>query len=251
MGTRSDPNKQRFPALRGRIIIDTYRGQMRTRSWPRKTGTPKSATVRALNTWFTAANRLAKRVLPTQQALAIDQAKGTGLYPRDLLVKSIYGGMFDMATEDGRLIQHRLFQVEDRVFNGARLEIKSAIAIVGGVGKILSWPLPVLDTAGFWNVLAPTRLTIPNGVTVVEVVFCWTSTGSIGDNRSAATIIITPGAFWFEGQSADGVVAVGCSTGPMPVSAGDFFEFQAFSAISTGVRTEGSTFATLNVLGAG
>ena len=180
MATRSDPTKQRFPAFKGKIIVDTYRGKLRTRSWPRKTGTPKSETVRSLNTWFTSANRMAKQLLPSQQVLAIALAKGTGLYPRDLLVKSIYGGMFDIATEDGRLIQHRVFQLEDVMFQGAILQLTSNQVIPGTTETQFVWPLPVLDTAGFWDITQPKRLTIPQGVEVIALTGSWAATANVG-----------------------------------------------------------------------
>jgi len=38
---RSIPRAQRYPSLRGRVMIDTVRGVLRVRKWPKKRGTPK------------------------------------------------------------------------------------------------------------------------------------------------------------------------------------------------------------------
>lgn len=82
-------------------MIDTVRGVLRVRKWPRKRGTPKSALQRHWIDWFKQANLLAKYVDPVQQARAIEMTKGSGLYPRDVILSAMRGRLYWWADETG------------------------------------------------------------------------------------------------------------------------------------------------------
>lgn len=95
------PRKARHPALSGRMVIDTVRGVLRVRKWPKKRGPPKSERQAWWVDWFRQANALAKYVDPRQQEAAIVMTKGTGMYPRDLLLKAMRGRLYHWADETG------------------------------------------------------------------------------------------------------------------------------------------------------
>jgi len=82
-------------------MIDTVRGVLRVRKWPKKRGPPKSAKQRFWIDWFTQANLLAKYADPMSQVRAIEMTKGTGLYPRDVLLSAMRGRLYWWADETG------------------------------------------------------------------------------------------------------------------------------------------------------
>lgn len=82
-------------------MIDTVRGVLRVRRWPKKRGRPKSALQRWWNDWFKQANLLAKYADGLSQANAISMTKGTGLYPRDVLLSAMRGRLYWWIDETG------------------------------------------------------------------------------------------------------------------------------------------------------
>ncbi len=82
-------------------MIDTLRGVLRVRKWPKKRGTPRSALQRWWIDWFRQANILAKYVDGASQARAIAMTKGSGLYPRDVLLKAMRGRLYHFVDQDG------------------------------------------------------------------------------------------------------------------------------------------------------
>lgn len=95
------PRKGRQPVFGGRMMVDAVRGVLRVRKWPRKRGTPRSALQRWWVDWFVQANLLAKYADPMSQARAIDMAKGSGMYPRDVLLKAMRGRLYFWADTTG------------------------------------------------------------------------------------------------------------------------------------------------------
>lgn len=101
--TGSIPRKQRLASYRGRVMIDTVRGVLRVRKWPKKRGTPKSPLQRWWIDWFRQANLLAKYADGMAQARAIAMTKGSGLYPRDVMLKAMRGRLYIWADENGKV----------------------------------------------------------------------------------------------------------------------------------------------------
>lgn len=87
----SIPRKRRGPSLTGRLMVDTTRGVLRVRRWPKKRGTPKSEAQRFWIDWFRQANFLAKYADPAQLTRAITLTENSGLYPRDIILKAMRG----------------------------------------------------------------------------------------------------------------------------------------------------------------
>jgi len=88
------PRTGRRPSITGRFMVDTVRGVIRVRAWPKKYGHARSALQQKWIDWFTQANRLAKYADPKTQDWAREVTKGTGLYPRDVILKLMRGRLF-------------------------------------------------------------------------------------------------------------------------------------------------------------
>ncbi len=229
-------------------MVDTYRGQIRVRAWPRKRGPPKSEKVRRQNTWFKEANELAKVIEPTQQNLAIAMTLGTGLYPRDLILKQMSGGMYELITDDGQVIPARKRFRGPKVFQGLILQLTANAVLTINIVNTIVWPLPVLDTDGFWNAGDPTKITIPAGIDVVTLAAAWRGIASAGVHRQISLInhngVITTATDW----TADGNPAGGTVRGALVVAEGDTFDFGILCSKAASARGDEGTFFTLTVL---
>lgn len=82
-------------------MIDSVRGVLRVRKWPRKYGKARSALQQYWIDWFRQANLLAKYADGMTQARAIALTKGTGLYPRDIMLKAMRGRLYVWADTTG------------------------------------------------------------------------------------------------------------------------------------------------------
>ena len=249
MKVRWNPKQQRFPKLSGIVMVDTFRGQIRVRKWPRKRGPSKLAKQRRQVAWLIGASKLAKRVWHEQIKLAMIMTKGTGLYPRDLLIHQMSGGMYDVYMEDGRHYLPRAFFRETKMFQGVILELDVMKTFAANVASVVSWPLPVLDTLGFWNVAAPTLITIPEGINVVELHGAISVTPDSG--KLLATIFKT--ALPMAGESTTigfNIISCQAASGPIPVVAGDTFWLRGVCTLTRTTEPSRRTFLALNVLDA-
>jgi len=225
---RSDTSKQRHPSFTGRVIVDTWRGKPRVRAWPRKRGIPKSEQVRDQNAWFKAANQIVMRAAPSQIKAAIAATQNVGLYPRDVLVRAMGSGLLNIIAEDGRVISYRQHFWEPIMFQGTIIRPTVDIVPAVGVWFLILWPLPLIDTAGLWDVALPARLTIPAHVDIVKV------HGDIKQQSTGGPLLairvllngVTDVA-WSQATSS-GTVGDHFSTGPIPVVEGDYFECLIF-----------------------
>lgn len=229
-------------------MVDTFRGQIRIRKWPRKRGRSKSEAVRDQNAWFKGANQLAKIVEPTQQNLAIVMTQGTGLYPRDLLLRQMAGGIYDIITPEGRNILPAKRFRETVMFQGLILENNTPQTIPISSTTILTWPLPVLDTLGFWNAGFPTRITIPDGIEIVEFTAGWRGITNVGASLSIPLLLRNGISINRQEVNSSGAPATNLVRGPLPVVAGDFFEFALFLNKANTTFGDLRTFFTMNVL---
>ncbi len=93
----------RSESLSGKMMVDTVRGVLRVRKWPRKRGTPKSARQRWWNDWFRQANLLAKYVDAATMRKAIELTANTGMYPRDIILKAMRGRLYVWRDQTGKV----------------------------------------------------------------------------------------------------------------------------------------------------
>lgn len=94
----------RLPSLPGRFIVDTYRGKLRVRAWPRPKGKKWTPQERYWQDWFRQANILAKYAIPEEQIAAREATKNTPWLPRDLLLKAMRGRLWSIGLPDGRVL---------------------------------------------------------------------------------------------------------------------------------------------------
>lgn len=246
--SRADATKQRYPNLRGVLMVDTVRGRVRVRAWPKKRGRPKSAAVRDQNAWFKAAVRHLNHVDPGQMKIAIEAAKGTGFYPRDLLMHAASGGMIEIVFPDGKVMTSGRRFLEEKMFQGCTLHKDTKQLLIAGAFATLSWPLPVFDTAGFFDAAANTRITIPPNVSIVSLVG-----GFRTDNRvtsgSVVLQILKNGSEFLRFQFSYSTWPIcGLFSGPRPVLEDDYFEMQVYATNQQETSDNGQTFFSLEVL---
>ena len=247
---RSQTGKQRYPSLQGRVIYDTYRGQQRVRSWPRPRGPSPLEQQQIQTEWFKAANLLAVKAAPSQMAVAVESTRNLGLYPRDVIIRAMGAGLIDIIEPDGSLIQYRQDRLDKVIFQGAVLELDVDQAIPANTVTTVSFPLPVIDTASFWDVTSPGRLTIPEGVTLVEV---GCRTLQLTTKTGQLILLLNWNGIEFARQAIGGTMWHGevLKTGPLPVVEGDYFQFKLFMGYTGGVAVAAGkkTGFNINVLG--
>lgn len=112
---------------------------------------------------------IAKHCAASQQVSAIAMTKGTGLYPRDLLLKCMVGGIIAPITPDGRELLPKRKVVTPVSWQGFALNLQADWAIGVGVLGAPDWPLPTRDDLGFWSAAAPSFITIPPGVSWMQL----------------------------------------------------------------------------------
>jgi len=247
--TRSNPTKQRYPSFSGLLMVDTVRGKVRVRAWPKKRGRPKSAAVRSQNKWFKSATQIMNQVDPSQMKIAIEAAKGTGFYPRDLLMNAISGGIIEVVFPDGVVLTSSQYFLEDVVFQGARVVRTSNLTIPNATLFTVDFESPILQTTPIWDAGNPERLTVPVGVSVVSV-------------ESGLQSLVNQSGLWVHqiedqtgvrytgaGSEFFGFRNIYASTGPIPVVAGDYFVVKTFTVGARQLTAGPGVFFSMTLLG--
>lgn len=204
--------------------MDTVRGKLRVRKWPAKRTGRLHPHTAYMNRWFRDACRKLKYADPRAVDFAIKATKGTGLYPRDLLMASMGEGLIDLRLPDGTPITYKRQGLHPVAFQGLITWKNAAQNVAANTQTFLTWPLPQVDTAGMFNLGQPTRITIPPGVNIVAF------TGAIFTTNAAALAtqigLRKNGATDWQNIRA-GTVERGSAilaSGPVPVANGDYFE---------------------------
>jgi len=247
MPSKDDPARLLYPGFSGRVMVDTWRGKVRVRKWPDKRGRPKSAAVRAQNDWFRDANRLASRAPGTQAATAIEITQGSGLYPRDILMRMMAGNLGPIILPNGDTLTKATKRIEPVLFQGTTLQLTAPFAVLANTVTPITWPLPVIDKLGMWSPGAPTLLTIPAGVKTVRLSGVLVSVAATAHtvfhaiHHNGLQIILVSST----GTNAN---AVNLFTPAIPVVAGDTFSLQAFCSLAANLQAAPITSFTLDVL---
>lgn len=163
------PAADKLPALTGRLMVDTVNGKVRVRAWPKKRGPHLPEQTRLQVERFVEAQQLIKQLKGSVMNWFIDATKGSGLYPRDLAMKMMTNGPISFEKSDGYIMQFGRPILEKTMFQGFALRLTADQNILSTTLTNLTWPAPTLDTAGFFNAGSPTFITIPDGVTVIEL----------------------------------------------------------------------------------
>lgn len=205
--------------------------------------------MRRQNDWFKAANKMALVVDPGQLATAIEVTRNTGLYPRDLIVRTMARGLFDIVEADGTLITTRPRRLDPVSFQGVICRPASPVSCPINVATYLTWELPQVDTLGFWNVANPTRITVPEGVTEMNF-----HAGAVLNSASTTYMIaiirinrLNTKGYTRVGNSAR--VSQTLSSGPTQVSEGDYCEVNVQIGATGSLLAGGYTYFSGEVIG--
>jgi len=86
------------------VVVDSYRGILRVRSWPKPRGKPRSEKQAYWQEWFREANLVAKYAPAEDRIAAAKATKNTPWNPRDVQMKAMRGRLFSFVRPDGRKI---------------------------------------------------------------------------------------------------------------------------------------------------
>ena len=245
---RSARDKMMLPGTMGKFIVDTYRGQYRIRSWPKKRGTPTDPVQLSRIQRFADANRLAKFVNGNFWNLAHRVTKGTGLYPRDILVQAMLAGQYDIAKHDADLISYKAFFLEEAVFQGCTVQRNTGQAIAATTETAITWQSPIIQTVPIWNAATPTRLVVPTGVNIVRLSASVRSAAAV--NGTQFLLIRNQAAALLGASSVtqNATVNLNCDTGPIYVTPGDWFDCRVFLGAAGTISGVVQTWFSMEIL---
>lgn len=135
------------------------------------------------------------------------------------------------------------------MFQGCILALDADFTVQTGAIRYPSWPLPLLDTAGFYDPTEPTLMTIPPGVAVVE--FTWSYLENFSPNGYLLSVLnkVGDGHMSQATTQISAGMAISASTGPLLVSEGE--QYRAGFLRSIQGRTIGTiaTHFSVKILG--
>ena len=235
-------------ALKDRVIVDTYRGQVRIRSWPRK----QSAETKRKNAnqirWFTAAREMAKWAIPSEINASKLVAKGKGFYPGDIQMMAAAGNLIPVIHGDPQNYEKWQPFVDPVSFQGARCALAADQTWTSGASPIAVWGVPQFQSTEFWNAGAPTLFTIPPDILKVRV------TGAIHYVGAMPTFIFAelqgPGnvPIYLNLTTPGTGSRMLVDSGPFAVDQGDTFRIRCFANATGVIKADPPTWFTLEVL---
>jgi len=225
---RSAQNRMMLPGTIDRMVVDTFRGQYRVKAWPKKRGPTSDPIQQQRIDRFANANRLAKFIAGPWWIKAQKLAKGTGLYPRDILVQAMTAGAWDLAMHDGTLVTQKRWELNQVSFQGCVLQKTATQSILANTETPINWDGATIQTWPFFDAAFPQRLTVPSNVARVRL-----SAGirSVASVTSPHFIIIRQtGTTLRAAQSVayTGAVNLTTQTAVIDVTAGNWFDCRVF-----------------------
>ncbi|MBZ9713738.1 hypothetical protein [Deinococcus multiflagellatus] len=127
---------------------------------------------------------------------------------------------------------------------GALLTLGGNLVIPNAADTALAWSEAAYDDQEFWSPAAPTRLTVPEGVSRVGL------SGAVSFDGASATgyrsALIKKNGQRFaggrEGLQGNGLFLTQASTAMVPVQPGDFFELFAYQNSGSALATDNTTY---------
>jgi len=231
----------------GRMLLRTWKGKIVAQAWPKKRGNNQTPWQRRCVANFVRAQAIAKQSDPQMWLLAMEMAKRTGLYPRDILTKAILTGMLDLRQEDGTLVGRSPAKQEIELFQGARVHRTSNLTLTAATPLIVTWQATLLNPLLLWDVAAPTLLEIPDGCNVARLTSSITMDANAGGYVQALIRRSSDGATFaqanWSSSTASQQPTLFCDTGPIPVIAGEKYLVRVEALNTRAIRgTLGSCF---------
>jgi len=100
-GKRQPQGGGRFPSLRGALMVDTTRGSIRVRSWPKPRPGTRHPTNEHWTKWLRAVTYLYRYQPALVQAQMAAATKGTVWMPRDIFISAVRGRAWLLQDEEG------------------------------------------------------------------------------------------------------------------------------------------------------
>lgn len=122
--------KNKWPNHHGSIMVDSVRGSLRVRKWPRRRPTVHPTVAQQMSD-FTQANILWRYIHPEIQKTFINAARGTPWLPRDWFLKTLYGTALSIVNPENN---REYFSMATRQAVSDSLK-----AISQDVGALLTW----------------------------------------------------------------------------------------------------------------
>lgn len=139
-------------------------------------------------------------------------------------------------------------------WRGARAVRTATLSITSGAEANITWQSTDLDTDSIWSAGAPTRVTVPAGVTKVRVTggVRWASS-SVGTSRMAGIVkngATIPGNSFSGGAPSGTSAGHSLDTGVIAVTAGDYFELRVFHNVGAALNVvnDAATFLCLDIV---
>lgn len=218
-------------------------------AWPKKRGPPTHPTTKQQNNWLAWTAKAMAYVAPSQMEAAREATDNKLKYARDLLTQAAAGNLYDIEDENGNLLSRHRREVHKQVLTGIRLQRTANLTLSAGVLTTVSWPTPLIDTAGFYDAANPSRITIPEGIQYVNL-----KTSGVLDisttTRWALFVTDKNGNAWAgQDTNVDGTRSSSCDTGVIEVAEGDWFEAKHLALATRTLLADARTFFCLHVLG--
>lgn len=163
------PAESKGNALKGRLQVDTVRGQLRVRNWPSPRGSRATKRQKQMQQWFADCLRLIKRMEPGFLLWCTEVTRRTNIYPRDLAMQLLSGRGVLLVKPDGTTYFPEVFMKDvslsldalgqtfgDMLARAAENWEAIPIGTVGQVltiaaaGELPSWQDPPSGGGGFW-----------------------------------------------------------------------------------------------------
>ena len=248
MKIRSIPDLQSFIALRGRVIVDTYRGQVRIRSWPKKQTEAHKAKNANQIRWFAAAREMAKWAIPSEINASKLAAKGKGFYPGDIQMMAAAGNLIPLIHGDPDNYEKWIPRLDPVSFQGIRALQNANQAVPASTNIYPIWGVPAFQSAQFWTAGDPTHFVIPAGVDKVQLACAGQFTGGGSTFNFMEIQINDITAIFLDGPYGGTSRRWYCATGPLAVVQGDTFRCRVFSNVAGTIHATSVAWFTLEVL---
>ena len=251
--------------------MDTLNGKIRVRAWPRRRGKPKSTAQAETQSTFAEYQRAWRYIAPQFAKQLTEAVSGTPLYPRDILTSMLANRFCQFQMPDGRILypvttRNQVSEALDAISqtegfilvrgeqfwearpyvpgleDGALVQITSPFSWTTAGTYAVPFDEAVYDSALLWDASQPTRLTIPAGVSSIQLfAMMQTATGGgqfLGQVRKNGSLYpnVVPGLPQADTDTA-GTDSVNLAGAPIPVEEGDYFELMLYMAGGGSVGT--------------
>lgn len=236
-----------LPALSGKCIIYVRKGRVIAAKWPRKRTRRETKKIQPAVTKFTAALEVARWAADMELKRAMEITAGTMLYPRDVIVKAMYGLFLEAELTDGSRITRYTGTQESDVMHGARITRTSNYSPASGSNVQVPFEQADFDTDGLWSATQPSKLTVPAGYSYARVEAGWLTTANASGTTFPSILMNGVTNVGAQGTTASGTREGTITSGAIPVSPGDTFELNWYSTWAATLAADERTYLSIQL----